>query len=756
MHSLPLVHRIGAMTQLSIDAILIGQRSTREELTTVNTTRLEELLRRYHIGSWVHSPTSERRVPGWGGPNAREWNEIIGQIQLYSTLIDGVPALYGIDHIHGANFVSGATIFPHQLTSASSFNRALIELMGAITAKDTRAAGIPWVFAPTLDVAVQPAWSRVFETFGECPFVVSELGGALIRGLQGVQDEDGRPAIHRPDKVAATFKNFIGGSNPRNGANGAESWIPDRQLLDLFLPPFSAAIQQHQVASGMLADNSINGVPLATDSTLASRMLRDALSFNGTLVTAPDALFSLQSVHRLTASQHDAISLAMRTSSIDIASMNGRVDEWFDSLLQLVETEVIPVARVNLAAARVLQLKKDLGLATSFPASEIYSKESRAKEQEEMIRTVGSQADRDIALALAHESIVLLQNDGLLPVEVRSRSAASPIRKILVVGPTGDSIARQSGGWTFHRTGAAAEDEFPFGSSIFGGVKRLVKQIADSDDEVSVTYETGVEIDGSYTDEQLSRALKAADEADLVIACLGEDAYAEESGPITSLSLPAGQQHLLSELTRLASRAGATTSKTPSLSLKSLVAVLVQGRPRLLDLVELSRVRAILHAGLLGPEGGQAVADVIFGIVNPSGRLPITYPKHTADQPLQYYHTHSEAGHFAPQWEFGHGLSFTRFEYAELKMSASAIDPNDHLTVSVRVTNVGAVAGQETVLCFLSDLHRIVAPEVKRLRGFEKITLKPRESQVVTFTIGYVSAQRRQRVLYGVSSSLSH
>ena len=765
------------MTQLNIDAILSGNLTTKEELSTIDTTKLTHLLKKYHIGSFLNSPVAVRHVKGWSGPDANEWNRMIGVINQHSIEIDNIPTLFGIDSVHGANYITGATIFPQQLNAAATFNRELVESMGAITAKDTRAAGIAWCFAPILDIAVNTAWARVFETFGECPYVASEMGGALIRGLQGErvvseeidsksesESEDGqrdgerqsrknrRPAIGRADKVAATFKHFIGYSNPRDGHDRVENWIPERQLLEYFVPPFEVAIQQHQVATGMISYTDLNGVPLTANSDMTITLLRDELEFNGVLVTDFNEIFNLQSWHRLTPTVKEAIALALRTSSLDMAMLQGdAIDEWFTAMMELVKSGVIPIERLDIAVARILQLKKDLNLFTTFPLTEVLTGTDKSKA--ELLATIGNMGDRTLALSVAHESIVLLANDGTLPVLLHKASgqpsttsdgvhlkSGEKVRKILVVGPTGRSLARQTGGWTFHWEGAASEEEFKFGTTIYDAIKQLMKDYSFDGDSITVTYEPGVDIDGSYTEEMFDRAIRAGEEADLIIACVGEETYAEKPGDISSSSLPWGQQNLINQLTRLPKHSKTESSSgSSSQKNKHVVLVLVEGRPRLLDVIDLTRLRAVVYAGLPGPEGGQAVADVIFGLVNPSGRLPITYPSKAGEMPLQYYHKHSQATSYKPQWPLGAGLSYTTFEYSSLRLSADSVEPNGTLTVTVDITNKGTIMGKEVVLCFLSDLYRVVTPEVKRLRGFEKLMLQPNETRTVNFTLGYVS-----------------
>lgn len=789
--------KIGQMSQLNIDGLMSGNFSTRREAVTLNTTQLEEIIGKYHVGSVLNSPfASHSFSQGPAGVTPEEWLDITRTIHEVSARIDGIPSLYGIDSVHGANYIYGSTLFPQQINAAATFNPKLVEKQGEITAKDTRASGIEWLFAPILDIAVHPLWPRVFETFGEDPLLASAMGHAIIRGIQGVKEDGKTPDLDSDKHAAATFKHFIGYSNPRDGHDRSEVWIPDQQLLEYFVPSFQEAIQKAHVATGMLTYTEVNGVPATINRHLTIDLLRNRLQFNGTLVTDMNELYNLIQWHHSTPDIESASFQTLASSSTDMVMLKDHTDGWFNSVSKLIESGVISEKRLDIGVAHVLQLKKNLGLVEKYipngfiPGPNYPGRTSTTDDEDngaakdsdaskhhrhshsnsrltdkerDRIRTIGQQADLDVALDAARESIILLENDGTLPVllekvsgqpsstsEGHHRKKGTDVKKILVVGPTGNSLVRQTGGWTFHWQGALSDDEFGgVGMTIFQAVQTLVSK---ANPDIEVTYASGVNIDGSFTEEQLDEALKAAADADLVIACVGEETYAEKPGDISDLRLPWGQQMLVNRLTALPKHSTHAHSHSSSHTHqhdkhdsnndpnKHVVLVLVEGRPRTFDILDLSRVRAVLLAFLPGPQGGEAIAEIIFGDINPSGRLPITYPSATGDLPLQYYHLWSQARNYQPQWEVGHGLSYAQFGYGPIKLSSNEITPQQTLNVSITVTNVGAVEGQEVVLCFVSDVYRApIAPEVKRLRAFEKIKLQPGEKKQVTFTLDYSS-----------------
>ena len=674
----------------------------------------------------------------------------------------------------------------------------------------------------------------MFETFGECPHVVGTLGAALIRGLQGVR-EDGTPDLSNRTRVAATFKHFVAYSAPRDGHDRTECWVPERQMREYFLPPFEDALRA-QVATGMLTYADVNGVPMTANAPWTIDLLRGAMGFNGTLVTDYNEVENLHSWHHVAPTSAAAALLALTSSSTDVAMVPeiAGVESWFRAVVRAVEEGTLPRARIDGACARVLQLKKKLGLVKSYAdlaaratksgatkskskskpfspatedtiapgakrpprspgrdeekAAEEENKSSstmkgkdRTPEERAQMDSVGCASDQAVALQMAVESMVLLQNDGTLPIQLihtalapatttssqRLRNGGN-IRRILVVGPTGDSLVRQTGGWTHHWQGAGSEEEFApgVGATFFGGMRDLV---ARTRPDVEVVYESGVNVDGSFSPGQLESALEAARAADLVIVCLGEETYAEKPGDIASLSLPWGQQHLANQLAALPKRedsgadggapapaaAAAASNSTRGDSSsssserqqhnKKVILILAEGRPRTLESLQLPSMRAVVHVGLPGPQGGLALAQLILGVSGFSGKMPLSYPRATGEAPGQYWKKWSALSGPGPLWSFGQGLSYTTFVYSDLQLSRYEGDlalaqppsagPNDTINVTVRVRNTGKLDGQESVLLFLSDTYRTVSPELRRLRAFRKVSLRAGESAMVSFVL---------------------
>lgn len=610
--------------------------------------------------------------------------------------------------MHGANYIYGATIFPQQINAAASFNRDLVKAMGRVQGKDTKAGGIPWLFAPILGINTQPLWSRSFETFGECPYVAAEMGKAIIRGIQ-TEDDPEFPGL---PPAAACMKHFIAYPAAVTGHDRSPIELNSRTVKQLYAPPFTAAVQEAGVKSAMEAYTEVSGVPMASSKEYLVDLLRDEMGFEGMLVTDYNEIANLHQFHFVAEDMPEAVELAMKDTSIDM-SMNPPLAVGFaDAVLDLVRRGVVLEGRVDASVARVLALKEWLGLLDNpfhllddFPLLEA---------------SVGSAADKEAALALARESIVLLENpQSLLPLE----PATMVGKKIFVTGQGCNSLGMQSGGWTLHWQGARRNSVFTAGTTYFEGLKERFPLS-------EVWYHPGVTVAGTDIPGQ-REALRHAKEADVVVACVGEPTYAEKPGDVNDLSLPAGQLDYIEKLTAVG---------------PPVVAVLVEGRARVLGSA-LDKASAVLDAMLVGPSGGQALAEIIAGDVNPSGRLPFTYPRFTGVAPQQYYRKPSSlctTGRVVlpftyidcpRQWEFGHGLSYTTFAYQNASLSATTIDENTPLVVSLTVMNTGRSRGKEAVLLFVTDKVRRVTPEYKMLRRFEKVEL-----EAGTFFLFYLCA----------------
>jgi len=673
--------KVGQMTQVTLDVILEGEMYNAKLPHRLDTEEIRKAIVDYGVGSILNTP---------GIPlSCEEWQHIIRDIQALATQETSpkVPVLYGIDAVHGVNYTTDATLFPQQINMAASWNPELVEAAAAITAYETRASGIPWNFSPVLDVCRHPLWPRLWETFGEDVHLTTVMGLAMVSGYQGKQ-------LDNPYKVSACLKHFLGYGMPLNGKDRTPAWIPERQLREYFLPPFTAAIKAG-AASIMINSGEINGIPVHADKNILTGLLREELGFTGLVVTDWEDIKYLHSRHRVASSMKEAVRIAI-DAGIDM-SMVPDDYSFCDLLLELVEEGSISEARIDQSVERILSLKQSLGLFENPVISE------KADYQ-----LFGQEAHAKFALQLAQESITLLKNEKQqLPLSKKS--------KVLVTGFSANAMKYLNGGWTGTWQGDRA-DEFIKNKST------LLQAIQNTIGKDQVEY-----VEGSAFEKvsSIEAAVAAAKNCDHILLCLGEETYTEFHGNIDDLNLPAAQIQL--------AQAMIDTGKPITL-------ILLQGRPRLISGIA-DQIDNILYAYLPGNEGGQAIADVLFGVVNPSGKLPITYPKH-AHGLVTYDRKNSEISSiqgsnicYDPLWEFGTGLSYTTFEYSNLRISKNQIAKGDRLEVSVQVKNTGAVAGKEVVQLYLRDEYASITPSVKRLKAFQKIQLDPGHETEVTFQL---------------------
>jgi beta-glucosidase len=683
-----LEEKVGQMTQLQIGMISNG----RDQTIQIDPAKLEKAIGRYGVGSILN--VQEQALP------LDHWHQTIRQIQEAAgkTRLK-IPVIYGIDSIHGANYVQGATLFPQEIGMAATWNPELMKRAEEFAAVETRAAGIPWSFSPVLDIGRQPLWPRFYETFGEDPYLAQVMGVAFVRGLEGSD-------VSSPDHVAASLKHYMGYSFPFNGRDRTPAWIPENYLREYFLPTFAAAVKAgaHTV---MVNSAEINGVPGHVNHHLLTDILRDELGFKGFVVSDWEDIKKLVSVWRVAANEKEATRLAIM-AGIDMSMVPGDYS-FSDNLIELVKEGAVPQARIDEAVRRVLRVKFELGLfENALPDPSLKSK-------------VGSAEARAASLQAARESMTLLKNtNDLLPLAKGKR--------ILVTGPTADSLISLNNGWTYVWQGSE-ESLYPQDRLT---IRRAIEAKAGA---ANVTYLPGTRITrraGSpsnstptniETEVDIPAAVRAAQDADVVVLCLGEGSYTETPGNISDLNLGEPQR-------RLAAAIEATG--------KPVVLVLVEGRPRIVNGIA-DAATAVLMAYNPSNEGGQAVADVIFGDFNPCGKLPFTYPR-TPNGLLTYdlkaFETEAfdNAG-FTPQFEFGQGLSYTTFEYSDLRLSQKTLGKNESLSVSVTVTNSGRRAGKEVVQLYVSDLVASLSPAGKRLKRFAKIFLEPRQSRTLNFKL---------------------
>lgn len=670
-----LEEKVGQMTQLEIGMISNGKGTK----TKIDTAKLEKAIGKYGVGSIINVTDECFTID--------EWHEIIRQIQesAQRTRLK-IPVLYGIDSIHGVNYTAGSTLFPHEIGMAATWNPELMKHVAEISALETRACGIPWNFSPVLDLGRQPLWPRFYETFGEDPYLAKVMGVASVRGYEGTN-------IAATDHVASCLKHYLGYSFPLSGRDRSPSLIPENYLREYFMPTFQAAIAAgaHSV---MVNSGDINGVPVHASRYLLTDVLRNELGFRGLVVSDWQDIQKLVTEHRVAATEKEATRIAVM-AGIDV-SMVPSDYSFSDSLIALVKEGAVPQARIDEAVTRVLRLKFELALFDSpMPDAALKAK-------------FGSAESRAISLEAARESLTLLKNsNNLLPL-------AGNI-KVLVTGPTADSLLSLNNGWSYTWQGTKSE-LYPKDRLT------ILRAIEAKAGKQNVSY-----VPGSTLDKELNiaEAAEAARHADVAIVCIGEGAYAETPGNIEDLTLNEAQL-------KLAAAVSATG--------KPVVLVLVEGRPRLINRIT-DGAAAIVMAYNPGNEGGQAIADVLFGDYNPGGKLPFTYPRY-ANALIPYDHKPYELRDtsygnmaFKPQFEFGFGLSYTTFSYTDLRVDPKSVKGDAEITVSVTVKNTGRRSGNEVVQLYLGDLVASVAPPGKRLKRFARIHLEPGQSKTLSFTL---------------------
>ncbi|MEY4616701.1 MAG: Beta-glucosidase-related glycosidase [Pseudomonadota bacterium] len=668
--------KVGQMTQITLD--VISNKSENFTPHRIESEKLKEAIQKYHIGSILN-------VSGDIAFPLGHWHEIITQIQD-EALKDRlkIPVLYGIDSVHGAHYTRGATILPQSINIAATWTPRFHREVGRITALETRASGIPWNFYPVLDIGRQFLWSRVFETYGEDVYLAQTMARENILGQQG-EDMGSR------GRVAACMKHYMGYSYPTSGKDKTPAALSERVLREYFLPPFAAAVNAG-AQTVMINTGEIDGIPTHANHHLITDILKDELNFKGFAVSDWIDIKKLYERDHLASSPEEAVKMAIM-AGVDM-SMVPFDFSFAEILTKLVKKSQIPMSRIDDAVFRILRVKYLLGLFENpYP-------------DQSLITEFASHESSKINRAIAGESITLLKNEkNILPLKKG--------QKILVTGPTGNSLASLNGGWTISWQGAK-ESEQPIEK------KTVFEALQDNLGEDNVKYLQGT----SFNDkkEDYDKAIRAAKSADVVVLCLGEKTYTEIPGNINDLTLDDAQLEFANELYK---------TGTP------VVILLLEGRPRVISSIE-PQAKAIVMGYLPGMEGGLAIADVLTGAINPSGKLPYSYPRHPNDL-LNYDHKYSESSEdktYKPQWPFGYGLSYSTFEYSQLELNKTEMSQKGELLVSVLVKNKSNLPAKEVVQLYLSDLYRhSLTPPVKQLKGFEKISLEAGESKKITFKI---------------------
>jgi beta-glucosidase len=669
-----LQEKVGQMTQVTLE--VVADQTSEDGWLKLDKKKLHDAIVTHQVGSILNCGGQARTVDNWC--------EIITQMQDMATKQTrlGIPIIYGIDAIHGANYTLGATIFPQHIAMAATGNVDLVRAEGEITALEVRASGMPWNFSPVLGLGRNPMWPRQWETFGEDAYISSVMAAAYVEGQQGSD-------ISQPTKVAACMKHYLGYSVPLSGKDRTPAYIPERQLRQYFLKPFAAAAKAG-VATVMVNSSEINGIPVHSDKFLLFDVLRGELGFDGFVVSDWADINNLYTREMVAKDQRQAVKMAVM-AGIDM-SMVPNDFSFYDHLVDLVNSDEVPMSRIDEAVADILRVKFRLGL---------FEKPYPHKQLKEQFAT---DASRQVNLQAAREAMTLLKNENnILPL--------SKDKNVLVTGPCANKLSVLNGGWTITWQGDN-EALYPQEKSTI--LEAIQSKVGTS----NVNYIEAVTFDEQV---DIPSAVSAAGAADVIVACLGEPTYCETPGNIDDLTLSAPQIRLVQEL--------AGTGKP-------VVMVLVEGRPRVIRTI-VDHAGAILMTYLPGMEGGQAIVDVLFGDANPSGKLPFTYPKYSGWH-VCYDHKKSEdtaPNKFDPQWPFGHGLSYTTFRYSGLKVDKKQLSPDDKLTVTVDITNTGQRQGAEIVQLYLSDIVATVTPPVKSLKRFSKVYLKPGEKQTVKFEL---------------------
>ncbi len=664
---------------------------------TVRTEVMHDAIVNYKVGSILNV------VPGKLF-SAAEWNNYLVNLQneAKQTRLQ-IPILYGLDDIHGVNYVNGATLFPQQVGQAATFNPALVKDVAVITAYEARAAGIPWTFSPVLDLGVNPVWPRIWEGYGEDPYLTSTLGESAVHGYQD--------PFGSKEKLLTSLKHYMAYSDPKSGKDRTDAWIPEHYLREYHLPPFAAAVKAG--AKNVMVNSAlINGIPTHMNKHMLTDILKNELGFKGFIVTDWQDIEYVWKRDHIAKNYKEAVMLCIN-AGIDMAMIPDDYKGFCGALTALVKEGKVPMSRIDDAVSRILKVKFELDLFnTPVTFLKDYPK-------------FGSEAFHQKSYEVASESITLLKNNSaILPLK--------PGSKILVCGPNANAMRNLNGGWSYSWQGDDVDD-------YAKGYHTLLEAIQDRFGKENITYVPGVVYPekAHFTEDKivdLDAAVKAAEQSDVIVLCIGENSYTETPGNLNDLNLPDNQQILVTALAKTG---------------KPVVLILNEGRPRIISKIE-PLAAAIVHLYLPGNFGADALADILTGKINPSGKLPYTYPRYSNDL-INYIHKTSAEEAFNPQFKFGYGLSYTTFAYSDLKLNKAAFHGNETVTVTVQVKNTGQVAGKEVVELFSRQFYASITPDVKRLRRFEKISLEPGEAKTVTFTIplkelGFINLQN-QKVL---------
>ena len=671
----------------------------------LNETMLDTLISKWKVGSILNAP-------GTRAPSVEQWQKWIRLIQEKSMKYLGIPDIYGLDHNHGVTYTAGGTLFPQPINMGATFNTELVFKGAEITAYESRAANCPWVYNPVVDLSRDPRWPRVYESFGEDAIVNAKMVAAEIRGYQG-DDNNHIDRFH----VGTSTKHYFAYGAPWTGKDRTPAYLSPQMIREKYFEPFKAAALAGTLTM-MVNSASVNGVPLHASYEYLTKWLKEDLQWDGFLVTDWADINNLFSREHVAKDKKDAIRIAIN-AGIDM-SMDPYSVEFCILLKELVNEGKVKMSRIDDAVRRILRAKYRLGL---FDEPNTGGKG---------FEKFGCDEFAAASLRAAEESIVLLKNeDNILPLKGNHNSQFSTLnsqfKKILLTGPNANQMRCLHGGWSYTWQGSKAED-------LSDKYNTIYEALCNKYGKENIILEQGVTYDENkaYYDEnepEIDKAVAAAAQADIIIACIGENSYTETPGNLTDLWLSENQRNLVKALAKTG---------------KPIILVLNEGRPRLIADIE-PLAKAVVDILIPGNYGADALVNLLAGDVNFSGKMPYTYPREINSLNTYDYKVSEEVGTMAGaynydakvslQWPFGYGLSYTTYEYSNLKVDKQTFTADDILTVTVDVKNTGSRAGKEAVLLYSSDLIASIVPDNKRLRDFTKISLEAGETKTVTFQL---------------------
>lgn len=690
LKKLTLEEKIGQMMELVTD--LFGA-NDKNGVFYIDEHKTDSILSRYKIGSILNAPNT-------CAPTAKQWEKYIAQIQKISMKRIGIPCVFGLDQNHGSTYTQGGTLFPQNINVAASFNREIARRSAEATAYETRAVSVPWTYSPTVDLGRDARWPRIWENFGEDCYLSSEMGKAMVYGFQG-EDPNNIDQYH----IATSMKHFMGYGVPWTGKDRTPAYISPADLREKHFAPFLAGLQAGALTV-MVNSASVNGMPMHANKDILTGWLKEETGWDGVLITDWADINNLYTREMVAKDKKDALRIAIN-AGIDMIMEPYSCDAC-GYLVELVKEGKIPMSRIDDACRRVLRMKYRLDLFKN-PTQKLknYPK-------------FGGEEFAKLALVGATESMVLLKNEGnILPLQHG--------KKILLTGPNANQMRCLDGGWSYTWQGHRA-DEFA------GKYNTIYEAFCNEYGKENVILNQGVTYNekGKYWEEnepQIQGAVAAAKDADVIVACIGENSYTETPGNLTDLWLSENQRNLVKELAKTG---------------KPVVLVLNEGRPRLIADIE-PLAQGIINILIPGNMGGDALANLVSGKSNFSGKMPYTYPKEINSLANYDFKKSEEVGtmegaydynaKITQQWGFGYGLSYTTYKYSNLKVSQSDFRHGDIIKVSVDVKNTGKVAGKESVLLFSSDLIASMVPDGRRLRAFDKVELQPGETKTMTFEL---------------------